>query len=304
MENPGGQVRHSRGVTGVTLPREREKLPPSRAGSARSFMASRKLVRHTMASLIGTGLAMLWCLPVSAQTSGPTEKAAPGSGNPPVSANAPASADSPTSAESIIGCVTTRQINQPLSVILEDLAKQCNLSSTLPRPLGSTRMTLQANRLTLEEALTSLFDSSAIDYALQCDTPGSHCNLRVFDFSQSGSNQGTQVIRATPAASRLTPRQEATAAPTQTARPTDRIDLTNLQDEDIQRLRASLGPQELQLLRLFGFDPNNMTNQQILQLVKGMTQNQLQTIEQMGLDPKALRVGDLRRLLFSVPTPK
>ena len=80
--------------------------------------------------------------------------------------------------------------------------------------------------------------------------------------------------------------------------------LTNLQEEDIQRLRASLGPQELQLLRLFGFDPNNMSNQQILQLVKGLTQNQFQTIEQMGLDPKALRVSDLRRLLFSVPTPQ
>ena len=77
-----------------------------------------------------------------------------------------------------------------------------------------------------------------------------------------------------------------------------------MQDEDIQRLRISLGPQELQLLRFLGFDPNNMSNQQILQLVKGLTQNQFQTIEQMGFDPKALRVSDLRRLLFSVPALK
>ena len=255
-------------------------------------MASRNLVRHTMASLIGTGLTLLWSLPVYAQTSGPTEKAAPGSGNAPVGANA------------IVRCVTTRRINQPLRVILEELAKQCNLSSTLPRPLGPTRMTLEADRLTLEEALTSLFDSSAIDYALQCDAPGSRCSLRVFDFRQSGSNQGTRIIRATPAAPQSPPRQGAGAARTQTARPHDQIDLTNLQEEDIQRLRASLGPQELQLLRLFGFDPNSMSNQQILQLVKGLTQNQFQMIEQKGLDPKALSVGDLRRLLFSVPTPK
>ena len=251
-------------------------------------MALRNLVRHTTASLLAAGLTLLWSVPVYAQTSGPTEKAAPGSGNAPVSANG------------IVRCVTTRQINQPLSVILEGLAKQCDLSSTLPRPLGPTRMTLEANRLTLEEALTSLFDSSAIDYALQCDAPGSRCSLRVFDFRQSGSNQGTLVIRGTPAA----PRQEAAAARTQTATPPGKIDLTNLQEEDIQRLRASLGPQELQLLRLFGFDPNSMTNQQILQLVKGLTQNQFQMIEQKGLDPKALNVGDLRRLLFSVPTPQ
>ena len=202
-------------------------------------MALRNLVRHTTASLLAAGLTLLWSVPVYAQTSGPTEKAAPGSGNAPVSANG------------IVRCVTTRQINQPLSVILEGLAKQCDLSSTLPRPLGPTRMTLEANRLTLEEALTSLFDSSAIDYALQCDAPGSRCSLRVFDFRQSGSNQGTLVIRGTPAA----PRQEAAAARTQTATPPGKIDLTNLQEEDIQRLRASLGPQELQLLRLFRIRP-------------------------------------------------
>ena len=295
-----------RHFSGVTLDGRERSFPPSRPGSARSFMALRKLVRHTMAALIGTGLTLLWCLPVSAQTSGPTEKAAPGSGNAPVSANtpvgakAPISANAPVGAKAIVGCVTTRQINQPLRVILEDLARQCDLSSTLPRPLGSTRMTLEANRLTLEEALTSLFDSSAIDYALRCGTAGSHCSLRVFDFSRSGSNQGTQVIRATPLAGVSAPRPQ----PARVARSADQIDLTNLQEEDIQRLRASLGPQELQLLRLFGFDPNNMSNQQILQLVKSLTQNQFQTIEQMGLDPKALRVRDLRRLLFSVPTPQ
>ena len=255
-------------------------------------MALRNLVRHTTASLLAAGLTLLWSVPVYAQTSGPAEKAAPGSGNAPISANA------------IVRCVTTRQINQPLSVILEGLAKQCDLSSTLPRPLGPTRMTLEADRLTLEEALTSLFDSSAIDYALQCDAPGSHCSLRVFNFRQSGSNQGTLVIRGTPAAPQPAPRQEAAAARTRTATPPGQIDLTNLQEEDIQRLRASLGPQELQLLGMFGFDPNNMSNQQILQLVKGLTQNQFQMIEQKGLDPKALSVGDLRRLLFSVPTPK
>ena len=279
---------------GVTLDGRESSFPPSRPGSAGSFMALRKLVRHTMAALIGTGLTLLWCLPVSAQTSGPTEKAAPGSGNAPVSAN------TPVGAKAIVGCVTTRQINQPLKVILEDLARQCDLPSTLPRPLGSTRMTLEADRLTLEEALTSLFDSSAIDYALRCGTAGSHCSLRVFDFSRSGSNQGTQVIRAIPAAGVSAPQPQ----PARATRSADQIDLTNLQEEDIQRLRASLGPQELQLLRLFGFDPNNMSNQQILQLVKSMTQNQFQTIEQMGLDPKALRVRDLRRLLFSVPTPQ
>ena len=277
-----------RHFSGVTLDGRESSFHPSRPGSAGSFMALRKLVRHTMAALIGTGLTLLWCLPVSAQTSGPTEKAAPGSGNAPVGAKA------------IVGCVTTRQINQPLRVILEDLARQCDLSSTLPRPLGSTRMTLEADRLTLEEALTSLFDSSAIDYALRCGTADSHCSLRVFDFSRSGSNQGTQVIRATPAAGVSAPQPQ----PARAARSADQIDLTNLQEEDIQRLRASLGPQELQLLRLFGFDPNNMSNQQILQLVKSLTQNQFQTIEQMGLDPKALRVRDLRRLLFSVPTPQ
>ena len=279
---------------GVTLDGRESSFPPSRPGSAGSFMALRKLVRHTMAALIGTGLTLLWCLPVSAQTSGPTEKAAPGSGNAPVSAN------TPVGAKAIVGCVTTRQINQPLKVILEDLARQCDLPSTLPRPLGSTRMTLEADRLTLEEALTSLFDSSAIDYALRCGTAGSHCSLRVFDFSRSGSNQGTQVIRAIPAAGVSAPQPQ----PARATRSADQIDLTNLQEEDIQRLRASLGPQELQLLRLFGFDPNNMSNQQILQLVKSLTQNQFQTIEQMGLDSKALRVRDLRRLLFSVPTPQ
>ena len=283
-----------RHFSGVTLDGRESSFPPSRPGSAGSFMALRKLVRHTMAALIGTGLTLLWCLPVSAQTSGPTEKAAPGSGNAPVSAN------TPVGAKAIVGCVTTRQINQPLKVILEDLARQCDLSSTLPRPLGSTRMTLEADRLTLEEALTSLFDSSAIDYALRCGTAGSHCSLRVFDFSRSVSNQGTQVIRAIPAAGVSAPQPQ----PARGARSADQIDLTNLQEEDIQRLRASLGPQELQLLRLFGFDPNNMSNQQILQLVKSLTQNQFQTIEQMGLDPKALRVRDLRRLLFSVPTPQ
>ena len=283
-----------RHFSGVILDGRESSFPPSRPGSAGSFLALRKLVRHTMAALIGTGLTLLWCLPVSAQTSGPTEKAAPGSGNAPVSAN------TPVGAKAILGCVTTRQINQPLKVILEDLARQCDLSSTLPRPLGSTRLTLEADRLTLEEALTSLFDSSAIDYALRCGTAGSHCSLRVFDFSRSGSNQGTQVIRAIPAAGVSTPQPQ----PARAARSADQIDLTNLQEEDIQRLRASLGPQELQLLRLFGFDPNNMSNQQILQLVKSLTQNQFQTIEQMGLDPKALRVRDLRRLLFSVPTPQ
>ena len=251
-----------------------------------------------MASLIGTGLTLLWSLPVYAQTSGPTEKAAPGSGNAPTSANSPAGADA------IVRCVTTRQINQPLSVILEGLAKQCDLSSTLPRPLGLTRMTLEADRLTLEEALTSLFDSSAIDYALQCDAPGSHCSLRVFDFRQSGPSQGTQVIRATPPAGVSAAQPQGAPATPQAARPPGQIDLTNLQEEDIQRLRASLGAQELALLSLFGFDPNNMSNQQILQLVKGLTQDQFQMIEQKGLDPKALSLGDLRRLLFSVPPPK
>jgi len=285
-----------RHFSGVPLDGRERSFSPSRPGSAGSFMALRKLVRHTMAAMIGTGLTLLWCLPLSAQTSGPTEKAAPGSGNAPISANAPVGGNVIV----IVGCVTMRHINQPLRVILEDLARQCDLSSTLPRPLGSTRMTLEANRLTLEEALTSLFDSSAIDYALRCGTAGSHCSLRVFDFSRSGSNQGTQVIRATPSAGGSATQPQ----PAQAARSADQIDLTNLQDEDIQRLRASLGPQELQLLRLFGFDPNNMSNQQILQLVKGLTQNQFQTIEQMGLDPKALRVSDLRRLLFSVPTPQ
>ncbi len=236
-----------------------------------------KLIHRAIAVLIGTGLMLSWTPTISAQASEVTSQ----TGTHRTSA---------VNANSAVGCATTHKIGQPLSAILEDLARKCNLSINLPKTLRSIQMTLQADSLPLEKALTRLFDSSAIDYAFLCSRPNDHCTLQVFDFSQSRSTQGAQVVHV--------------PAYTQVAKQTYQIDLTNLKEKDIQRLRIHLSSKELELLRVLGLNPDNMTNQKIVQLVKKLTQGQLEMIEQMGLDPKALSIEGLRHLLFSIPVSR
>ena len=199
-------------------------------------------------------------------------------------------------------CVTARQINQPLDAILSKLAAQCQLTSVIPQPLASKRMTLEGAGLTLEQALTLLFDYSPIDYALMCEPSGNSCKLRVFDFQPSGGNRSSRVIRATPGTPRPAPTESDPLQ--QAGKPSDVIDITNLNLKDVELLRSSLGPREIQLLSVFGYDPNNLTNDQILQLVRGLTTNQFTLLEKMGLNPRSLSVADLRQILFAVPTSK
>ena len=236
-------------------------------------MVLEKIIHHTIAVLIGAGLMLSWNPTISAQASEAASKTA-------------AHRASAVNANSTVGCATTHQVNQPLSTILEDLARECKLSINLPKTLRSIQMTLQADRLPLEEALTHLFDSSALDYAFLCSRPNDHCSLQVFDFAQSGPTQGAQIVHV--------------PADTQGAEQTYQIDLTNLQEKDIQRLRVNLSSKELELLRVLGFNPDNMTNQKIVQLVKKLTQGQLEMIEQIGLNPKNLSIEGLRHLLFSL----
>ena len=216
-----------------------------------------------------------------------------------------ASSENGFAEENSAACVSTQQINQPLNRILQALADQCRLTSEMPRRMGGERLSLRAEGVTLEDALLRLFDSTSINYALLCQDSGNDCELHVYDPRQSGPNQGGKVIRTASGGPKPQPSPTPQAAPGLTQRTGEHlIDLKNLQIEDIEKLRASMGPRELQLLRVFGFDPNNLSNQQILQLVKTLTGNQLQYIEKMCLNPRALRPNDPRRLLFAVPTPK
>ena len=217
----------------------------------------------------------------------------------------PASSENGVAEENSAACVSTNQINQPLNRILQALADQCRLTSVMPRRMGGERLSLRAEGVTLEDALLQLFDSTPINYALLCRDSGNDCDLHVYDPRQSGPNQGGQVIRTASQQPQPQPGSAPQAAPGAKPRPGEYlIDLTNLQIEDIEKLRASMGPRELQLLRLFGFDPNKLDNQQILQLVQTLTGSQIQHIEKMGLNPRALSPNDLRRLLFAVPSPK
>lgn len=217
-----------------------------------------------------------------------------------------ASSENGVAEENSAACVSTQQINQPLNRILQALADQCRLTSELPRRMGGERLSLRADGVTLEDALLRLFDSTPINYALSCEGSGNECELHVYDPRQSGQGGARgQVIRTASGGPKPPSTSATQAAPGSKPRPGEYlIDLTNLQIEDIEKLRASMGPRELQLLRVFGFDPNNLSNQQILQLVQSLTGNQIQHIEKMGLNPRALSPNDLRRLLFAVPSPK